>query len=78
MRERMIYDCEVEGCFEKTDGYLCKKHAREAEEGNVVTCGFCGRIKRIEPSMDGKQKIIYEKNCLRCKSRYHIERGDRH
>ena len=66
----MEYDCEIEGCFNKTNYYLCEYHQREAsrEDVKITYCRRCYKILNIAPRKVGIE-ASYEsvEICIRCK-----------
>lgn len=65
------YDCEIEGCTNKTEGYLCDYHLKEAlldKEVVITICDTCLKILKIEkkPGYDGDRYVI-AKDCMRCR-----------
>ncbi len=69
----MKYDCEIEGCNNKTDDYLCSIHKKEAERGDmkIIYCNNCGKILKIVPKKLDQKDSGYEsvKFCMRCKKK---------
>jgi len=63
------YDCEIEGCVEKTDGFLCENHAEEAqdEDMKLIVCANCLKMLRIEKRNKVKQKYEFVEDCMRCR-----------
>jgi len=66
------YDCEIERCPNKTDGFLCEEHQELAtrKDSRVKVCGNCNKLLAID-AMDmsrGKfTKYMIEKDCMRCR-----------
>lgn len=64
-----MYDCEIEGCANKTDGYLCEFHVREAfrDEKKIVVCEKCDKIIQILDRPNGAPKYDIVKDCMVCR-----------
>ena len=70
--DNIKYDCEIEGCNNKTEEYLCERHAEEIKRNYVrVTFGKnCNKILAVEEVLGViivKQKYIITKDCMRCR-----------
>ena len=66
----MQYNCEIEGCMEMTDGYLCEHHSTEALKRNmqITICDNCNKIVAIKEGHD-KPRYLFVKDCMRCRQR---------
>ena len=67
----MNYDCEIENCMEKTDGFLCEYHLKEVHSDNalVTVCENCCKILKIEiKESKPTTRYILVKDCMRCQS----------
>jgi len=64
------YNCEIEGCMEMTDGYLCESHSTEALKRNmqITICDACNTIIAIKEGND-KPRYLFVKDCMRCRQR---------
>lgn len=65
-----MYDCEIEGCVNKTDGYLCEYHAKEILDDNkfIVICNLCNKIMQIkDKEFPEFPRYIIAEDCMRCR-----------
>ena len=60
--------CEINGCHESTDTYLCTMHQEKAEMKNAVfkICNGCGCIVNIEIKISPKNKHTFVEKCELC------------
>ena len=60
--------CEISGCNQSTDTYLCKGHQEKAEMKNAVfkVCNGCNSIVNIEIKIKPKNKHIFVEECELC------------
>jgi len=73
--EITVWDCEIEGCVNKTDGFLCETHQDKAlvQANIIVVCEQCNKITKIkEPKegddMQGKRpRYEFVTDCMRCR-----------
>lgn len=72
MQNENLYDCEIEGCINKTEGYLCEFHSKQAQDetNQVWVCETCNKIikivKRESPEIP---RYYMVKDCMRCRQR---------
>ena len=63
------YDCELENCMQKTDGFICEYHHDEILKENalVTVCESCCKILKIEIKESKPiTRYILVKDCMRC------------
>ena len=61
--------CEIPSCQNETENYLCKEHAKQAQDKTyqVTSCSNCGMIVNIEKKKDMSEKsIIFVEHCEYC------------
>jgi len=66
----MTYDCEINGCVNKTDGFLCEPHQDQAvkETNIIVVCENCNKILSIKERKDRLgPRYEFVKDCMRCR-----------
>lgn len=70
------FDCEIEGCLNKTNGFLCEVHSGEAllEFNKIVICDGCNKIIRIEKRKNKEKRYHFIKECMGCSYRHQIEK----
>lgn len=67
-----MYDCEIEGCANKTDGYLCEHHTNQAQDESyqVWVCENCNKIIKIVKKKSPKiPRYSMVKDCMRCRQK---------
>lgn len=65
-----IYDCEIEGCTNKTDGFLCETHSNQAQNENmqIVVCDKCNKIIAIRRRKRKDKRYFFVRECILCES----------
>ena len=71
----MTYDCEIDKCMNKTNGFLCEVHEEQAldETNRIIVCENCNKILGIEDRKEEKTlrklpRYRFVKDCMRCRS----------
>lgn len=72
----MLYDCEIEGCTNKTEDFLCAYHEIEAKNENmqITICETCNKIIQITRRKPSEARYIFVIDCMRCNP-HQIEPG---
>jgi hypothetical protein len=70
------YNCEIEGCMNMTEDFLCAFHETEAKNENmqVVVCETCNKIIQINRKKLTDPRYSFVKDCMRCHP-YQIDSG---
>jgi len=65
----MAYDCEIEGCVNKTDGFLCEPHEDQAldESNSIEVCERCNKILKIKKREKDGPRYTFVTNCMWCR-----------
>lgn len=72
----MQFDCEIEGCGNKTENFLCTFHETETKNENmqIIICNNCNKILKAERRKPAEARYKFVKDCMRCNSQK-IDRG---
>lgn len=72
----MEYSCEIEGCTNKTNNFLCEYHELEAKNENmqIEICEGCNKILSIKRRIPTQPRYIFAIDCMRCNP-HQIEPG---
>lgn len=67
----MLYDCEIEGCTNKTEDFLCAYHERESKNENmqIVVCYNCNKILKLESRIMKEPRYKFVKDCMKCRKK---------